>query len=291
MQDEPRHRELGSAGFTPAPSPRPKPSERSTSAPATPYWDGVAEHWIGLSRGRVWRRHADVVNAALLERWFPLSGLRTVLKTDLFEEAVGDGVYRLLRRHAVEVKGIDVSLQVVEAARRRNPDLDAVRADVRALPFPDASFDAAVSLSTLDHFADESDISVALSELWRVLTPRGRLMITLDNASNPVLALRNRLPFQLVHAVGLVPYFVGVTCSVSSLPQALRAVEFEVRELTCILHCPRVAAVLASRLVERSNSVRLEQRFRRLLLRFERLERSRAAARTGYFVAALAIKR
>lgn len=238
----------------------------------------------------MWRAHADTVHARLLGRWLPPSRLQAVLKTDLFDEAVGEGVFQVLRSRATSVKGVDISPRVVDAARRRNPDLDAVRADVRELPFADGTFDAIVSLSTLDHFRDDRDLDLALSELSRILEPGGRLVITLDNADNPLVAVRNRLPFAVAHAVGLVPYFVGTSRSVTSLPLSLRDAGFEVQKLTCILHCPRVAAVLASRLVERSNSMLLEQRFERLLTMFERLERSRAAVRTGYFVAALAIK-
>lgn len=42
------------------------------------------------------------------------------------------------------------------------------------LPHPDASFDAAVSLHTLEAFADRGRV---LAELWRVLSPDGRLAI------------------------------------------------------------------------------------------------------------------
>ena len=73
------------------------------------------------------------------------------------------------------------------------------------------TFDLVVSNSTLDHFARADDITIALREIQQVLKPGGRLILTLDNPSNPVVRLRNALPFAALNQMGLVPYFVGAT--------------------------------------------------------------------------------
>jgi len=56
--------------------------------------------------------------------------------------------------------------------------------DMRRLPFPDASFDAAMSSYALDHLG--KDIPTALSEVRRVLKPGGEmlLMVIMPNAFN-----------------------------------------------------------------------------------------------------------
>ena len=90
-------------------------------------------------------------------------------------------------RHAVPLAGagyravgVDRSQTLLDEARRRaggarGPQL--VRADYRDLPFPDASFDAAVNLFTsLGYLGDEQDTQ-ALAEIGRVLRPGGRLII------------------------------------------------------------------------------------------------------------------
>ncbi len=61
------------------------------------------------------------------------------------------------------------------------------------LPHPDASFDAAVSLHTLEAFADRGRV---LAELWRVLSPDGRLAIGVwgpIGANPPFAALADSL--------------------------------------------------------------------------------------------------
>jgi SAM-dependent methyltransferase len=45
--------------------------------------------------------------------------------------------------------------------------------DARALDFPDDSFDAVVSFSSIEHFGDADDIARAASEIGRVLRPGG----------------------------------------------------------------------------------------------------------------------
>jgi ubiquinone/menaquinone biosynthesis C-methylase UbiE len=90
-------------------------------------------------------------------------------------------------RHAVplaaagyRVTGVDRSVVLLDEARRRAghgrwPKL--ARADYRELPFPDASFDAALNLfSSLGYLGDAEDERV-LAEIRRVLRPGGRLVI------------------------------------------------------------------------------------------------------------------
>ncbi len=50
-------------------------------------------------------------------------------------------------------------------------------ADMRALPFPDATFDLVVSSLAIHNLASDADRARALDEAWRVLAPGGRLVI------------------------------------------------------------------------------------------------------------------
>ncbi len=230
------------------------------------------------------------MNTALLARWLPQrDGLR-ILKTDLFDEAVASGLFPLLRSAAARVAGIDVSPAVVAGARRRYPELDAVVADVRRLPFADGEFDVVVSVSTLDHFETADDLRAAFTELRRVLAPAGELLVTLDNGRNPVVALRNRLPLAILRRVGVVPYFVGETCGPSRLRRILGEAGFDVRDAAVVLHCPRALAVLGASVLERRAGERGRERYLRFLRGFERLEGPPTRSVTGYFAAARATR-
>ena len=255
------------------------------------YWDAVASDAAPDGFHALWRRHSDAVNGAPLARWLPRAPVAETLKTDLFDEAVTDGLYPLLATRSRRVVGIDISSPIVAAARTRHPQLDAVRADVRALPFRAGRFDVAISLSTLDHFESLEGLHAGLAEIHRTLRRGGRLVITLDNPANPAVALRNALPFAPLNRIGLVPYYVGATCGRRRLEAILAASGFDVLATTAVLHAPRAPAVLLAAAVERWAGDRAERRTLDALLRCERLTAWPTRYLTGHFVAALAQRR
>jgi SAM-dependent methyltransferase len=91
----------------------------------------------------------------------------------------------------------------VELARRRG--LEAVRADARALPFPDATFDLVLSSDAWEHIEEDD---VVASESHRVLRPGGVLfvMVPADMAlwSGHDVALGHRRRYERDELVSLV---------------------------------------------------------------------------------------
>jgi SAM-dependent methyltransferase len=240
---------------------------------------------------KLWRAHSDSVNKALVARWHPEGQMDTVLKTDLFDEAVSDGLSPLLNSLAKRVYYIDSALEVHEIAKCRYSGLQTIGADVRHLPFPNGTFGGIVSNSTLDHFESLDDLSSSLQELFRVLRPGGQMILTLDNLSNPMILLRNWLPFSLLKRLKIVPYYVGVTLRANQLEGLLKDFGFEGVEVETIMHCPRVLAVTIAHWMEKYTSLRAQKVFLRLLMTFERFSRLPTRFLTGYFVAVKARKR
>jgi SAM-dependent methyltransferase len=247
------------------------------------YWDEVVASWRDTRRERALRGYSDRITTALLSRWLPDLAGRRVLKTDLFDEAVGKGLYPFLRSLGATVTGVDISATVIETARRRYPDLQAEPADVRALPHADSTFDAVISNSTLDHFGSIREIETALHELRRVLARGGALVVTLDNPSNPMVALRNALPPRLLRRLGLVSFDMGVTCGHKELTGLLERSGFEVTHRDAVMHVPRLLVAGVS-FATRGEEVGA-------LSAIERLSHLPTRYRTGQFVAARAIAR
>lgn len=252
-------------------------------------WDALAREWAENRSQPLWRRHSDSVYVDLLSRWLP-SSLHSVLKTDAFDEAVSAGVYPELARRARAVVALDVAPTALLRARARHADLKVACADVRRPPFADGSFDAVVSLSTLDHFDSHAEIEIALGECARVLRPSGVLVLTLDNLANPIIALRAALPFRFLHASGLVPYQIGRTCGPRRLRRIVTRAGLHVLEASAVVHCPRVFAVALARALERTGSTRLEQAFLDTVGRMEELRRWPTRFVTGHYVAVHARK-
>jgi len=129
------------------------------------------------------------------------SGYRTVYPHRDLESARREALYLLERgiagrvldlacgfgRHSValleagvDVRGIDLSADLLMDAPGSLAGRLA-RADIRHLPFRDASFDAVVNLfSSFGYFAEEDD-GVVLDEIARVLVPGGRAVLDLMN--------------------------------------------------------------------------------------------------------------
>jgi SAM-dependent methyltransferase len=216
--------------------------------------------------------------------------IETLLKTDLFDEAVGEGLSPLLASQAKSVFYTDLSPEIHRMARCRYPGLHTVVADVRRLPFFRDTFQGIVSNSTLDHFQSLDDLLDSLKELLRVLQPGGQMILTFDNLSNPVIRLRNWLPFDLLKRLRIVPYYVGVTLGPHRLKHLLQENGFEVLETDAIIHCPRVLAIMAARWLERHGTPRAQRFFLHLLTAFEGLSRLPTRFLTGYFIAIKATK-
>ena len=250
------------------------------------YWDQmVAEQWSSGGSQRLWRRHSDAVNCDLFEQWLPDQSVASLLKTDLFDEACGVGLFPVLKSGARRVFGLDVSKEAIREATQRHPELTAVQADVRRLPFSDGQFDVIVSNSTLDHFRSIDELVLSLDELSRGLRQGGQLLLTMDNPANPIIALRNRLPFHALNRLGILPYYVGATCGPRRLQRLVTEAGLSVQETRAIMHCPRVLAVAASRWIDRFSSDSGKESWLRWLKIFEHLGKLPTRFVSGYFIA------
>lgn len=255
------------------------------------YWCEVGEQWVRNRRDRSWRMHCDELNGRLLADWLPRVPIASLLKTDLFDEALTGGMFPRLRARADVVVGMDLSHAIARTAATRCPGLRAVRADARRLPFAAGSFDVVVSLSTLDHFHHKEDLAVSLDELGRITRPSGSLLLTLDNPTHPIVALRNVLPFGLLNRLALVPYFVGTTASLRGIQPLLDHAGFAVIETRTLVHCPRVLAVPICNLLDRLTTRPVHVRWLRALRAMERLADLPTRTLTGHYIAVLARKR
>ena len=122
---------------------------------------------------------------------------------NLLDVGCGTGFYfPLLREHAENVTGIDVSTSMLEEAREliREKDLANCRVgeySALAIPFEDNSMDVVHSWDFLHHV---SDLPQALSEISRVLRPGGHYVALEPNLLNPSITwyhLRRRSEWRL----------------------------------------------------------------------------------------------
>jgi demethylmenaquinone methyltransferase/2-methoxy-6-polyprenyl-1,4-benzoquinol methylase len=139
------------------------------------------------------------MTAGLDRRWRRITAEAVVRPgDDVLDGCCGTGDLAIAdARRGGRVTGLDFSGPMLERARRKAPELEWIRGDLLALPFADASFDAATvgfGVRNVD------DLARALAELRRVLRPGGRLGILEITRPRGVLA-----PFYRLWFDGVVP--------------------------------------------------------------------------------------
>ena len=256
------------------------------------YWDEILAESCRGAPLDAWRSYMQQIYRRLLRDWLPGATSGFGLKTDLFEEAVSP--HYLLSDLGQGSVGIDCSPAIVQAACRRlqvnNPQHLLIVGELRQLPLKAGAIKRVLAGSSLDHFPNKSDITKSLLELARVLAPGGTLVITFDNPHNPVVWLRNLLPFVWLNRLGLVPYYVGKTYTRTEARKQLKAVGLTVTDETAVAHAPRAPAIWLVMLVERLGWPSLQSLIARFLDSSERLERWPTRYRTGYYIALRAQK-
>jgi SAM-dependent methyltransferase len=199
------------------------------------FWAGVGERFPDLGGAASTRYYAANEERLFREHLPPLSGLR-ILKTDLWDEAKNTRILAWAARGGARAFGVDISeptvVQAMGAFALDSNPLHAAAADVRALPFCDASFDAIYSMGTIEHF-DETE--QAVSEMARVLKPGGRAIIGVPNRYDPFL---RPLLSTALQAVGLYAYGYEKSYSRRALREMLERAGFLVTHETAILFIP-----------------------------------------------------
>jgi ubiquinone/menaquinone biosynthesis C-methylase UbiE len=115
------------------------------------------------------------------------------------------------RQRGFSVAGVDGSEAMLAEARRLDPEFDVRLADVNALPYGAAEFDALLCIEVLRYLADTEP---CIAELARVVKPGGCCLATaspLFNLSGFPLFNQMAERFPCVRAVGLRQYFHTTT--------------------------------------------------------------------------------
>ena len=267
----------------------------STVAPAwcgSAYWDGISDQISGryYHDNAVGQLKRDI-HLRLLSRWCPDLRGKTVLKTDLFEEAHGPDQFLFElevpdgKRLAMDISPVIVRRARQEATTRGVESCSLLAGDVLALPLRANSLDVIISNSTLDHFPGPEYIDAALRQLYNALKPGGTLLVTLDNPKS-VSYLIGRCKRMLRPD----PFFLGHTLSLWQLTGTLDRIGYRVTDRTAILHGLENHSSALMQAARRLGGWPLHRAIRRIFAILERLEATPMRFLTGAFIAVRAIK-
>ena len=145
-----------------------------------------------------------VMTAGLDQRWRRITIDETVRAGDrVLDACCGTGDLAIVARaRGADVVGLDFSERMLERARKKEPQIEWLQADVLALPFDDGSFD---TVTVGFGVRNVVDLEAGLRELRRVLRPGGRLGILEITTPRGRLAPFYRVWFdRIVPALGKV---------------------------------------------------------------------------------------
>jgi SAM-dependent methyltransferase len=162
----------------------PLPPEATTKQAGAEFWNAnpCGGAWSSYREWLDWYRATEPYIYQILGR-YDWDGVKTV------EVGCGQGtIVNHLAPLGARMLGIDMSEASLRRAAAGADELghrDRVRvmqADAERLPFPNASFDAAVSCGVLHHTPDPR---AGIAEIHRVLRPGGRVIVMLYRRGNP----------------------------------------------------------------------------------------------------------
>lgn len=134
-------------------------------------YDKVAEHYATEYFNELARKPFD---CELLDRLAE----RFKGKGRVCELGCGPGqVSRYLKDRGVDVRGVDLSPEMVNVASRLNPDISFSAGDMLALDFADNSFAAFVLFYSIIH-SQREDVVRAFQEMRRLLIPGGSVFLS-----------------------------------------------------------------------------------------------------------------
>ncbi len=136
----------------------------------------IAPGWYNFRHWSIFRTELEV----LAHRW---------QKGRLLNIGCAHGPDFLPFRQGFDLYGVDFSIEMLRLARKYsqkfNFTVSLSLADASCLPYPDETFDWAISVATYHHIKGKEEKQAALNELRRALKPDGEAFITVWNRWQP----------------------------------------------------------------------------------------------------------
>ena len=164
-------------------------------------FDQIAESWYRVRHWPLLREELE----ELAQRWQGTMGKETHPPSPLIWRGTGGKLLNvgcahgpdfLPFRQGFELWGIDSSSAMLRQALRYSAKFkfygNLIAADALSLPFPDDTFDWAISVATYHHIKGGNERERAFGELRRVLKPGGEAFLTVWNHGQPRFWLKSK---------------------------------------------------------------------------------------------------
>ena len=146
-------------------------------------YDQIAPGWYNFRHRSIFKTELE----ELASKW---------QKGKLINLGCGHGPDFLPFKDTFELHGVDFSIEMLKLATKYAGKykfkVNLSQADIRQLPYPDNTFDCAISAATYHHVSGEEERLEAFIELKRVLKPGGEAFITVWNKWQPAFWFKSK---------------------------------------------------------------------------------------------------
>jgi SAM-dependent methyltransferase len=204
------------------------------------HWDEIARQMPDIlpaaSTGYYRRREI-----ALIQQHFGNLRGKSVLKLDLWNEAVNTRILNWMESQGADAHGMDISL-VTASRARANADgtenrLHLLQSDIRCIPYAEDTFDFVYTMGTIEH---NEHYEQSIREIRRVLKPGGRSIIGVPHKWD--LFLRP-LFINILDLMGLYLYAPEKCMSGGDLRRIVENGGLKVRDRTGLLFMPGILRI------------------------------------------------
>lgn len=204
---------------------------------STPIYQQTQQAWRDIWANTDFDRELQTLSYPRAQQTINLYTAYLNKSTPILEAGCGLAqVVYYLRQHGYPVIGVDYAPEGIGPAKTRFPALPLHLGDVHHLPYPSNYFGGYLSFGVVEHF--EQGPEPALAEAYRVLSPGGRLVLTVPHP-NFVELLRdtlNRLfPARLAKLGPRAEYYER-TYTHGELATHVRNVGFRIERVVPISH-------------------------------------------------------
>jgi SAM-dependent methyltransferase len=135
-------------------------------------YESLAWCYDFITTGEEHKKEADFVKTVV-------KALKKSEGNRLLDVGCGHGWHDYFLKKEFKITGVNLNENILEMARRRNPDVDYILGDMRNFDLNE-EFDVVLSFDALEHLLTYDDLKVALANLLKHLAEDGVLIFHLD---------------------------------------------------------------------------------------------------------------
>lgn len=216
------------------------------------FWDKIAKK--GDYQNRLLRGYMNQQYKCLIRKWLGRVRCKSVLKTDMYEEAFHNKSVLSIFKNGNYITGMDLSRIIVGKIKEKSCFNYISRlkvGDRKNRIFRKSEFDIVLSLSTLDHLP-KNEILQALNSINFELKKGGTLILSLNNSRN--------IMFYVIHKLDSLARlkFPSYFYSIAETKEALANAGFTILDEDYVIFIPPFFRTLAN-IAEKSGSKKLNK--------------------------------